>query len=57
MAKNKIQRIDQEIAKVREKIAEYQDMSTTVSATTVSKRAFVLVRLSLKKSYWTPWPI
>ena len=32
-------------------------MSTTVSATTVSKRAFVLVRLSLKKSYWTPWPI
>ena len=25
MAKNKIQRIDQEIAKVREKIAEYQD--------------------------------
>ena len=25
MAKNKIDRIDQEIAKVREKIAEYQD--------------------------------
>ena len=25
MAKNKIQRIDQEIAKVREKIAEYQE--------------------------------
>ena len=25
MAKNKIERIDQEITKVREKIAEYQD--------------------------------
>ena len=25
MAKNKIERIDQEIAKVREKIAEYQE--------------------------------
>ena len=32
-------------------------MSTTVSATTASKRAFVLVRLSLKKSCWMPWPI
>ena len=29
MAKNKIQRIDQEIAKVREKIAEYQDKLKT----------------------------
>ena len=29
MAKNKIQRIDQEIAKVREKIAEYQDKQKT----------------------------
>ena len=27
MAKNKIERIDQEITKVREKIAEYQEMS------------------------------
>ena len=26
MAKNKIERIDQEITKVREKIAEYQEM-------------------------------
>ena len=30
MAKNKIQRIDQEIAKVREKIAEYQDKLKTL---------------------------
>ena len=29
MAKNKIQRIDQEIAKVREKIAEYQEKLKT----------------------------
>ena len=29
MAKNKIQRIDQEIARVREKIAEYQDKLKT----------------------------
>ena len=32
MAKNKIQRIDQEIAKVREKIAEYQDKLKTLEA-------------------------
>ena len=32
MAKNKIQRIDQEIAKVREKIAEYQDKPKTLEA-------------------------
>ena len=32
MAKNKIQRIDQEIAKVREKIAEYQDRLKTLEA-------------------------
>ena len=32
MAKNKIQRIDQEIAKVREKIAEYQDKLKTLNA-------------------------
>ena len=31
MAKNKIQRIDQEIAKVREKIAEYQDKLKTLA--------------------------
>ena len=30
MAKNKIQRIDQEIAKVREKITEYQDKLKTL---------------------------
>ena len=30
MAKNKIQRIDQEISKVREKIAEYQDKLKTL---------------------------
>ncbi len=30
--KNKIQRIDQEIAKVREKIAEYQDKLKTLEA-------------------------
>ena len=28
MAKNKIERIDQEITKVREKIAEYQETSS-----------------------------
>ena len=28
MAKNKIERIDQEITKVREKIAEYQEFQT-----------------------------
>ena len=32
MAKNKIQRIDQEIAKVREKIMEYQDRLKTLEA-------------------------
>ena len=32
MAKNKIQRIDQEIAKVREKIAEYQDKLKALEA-------------------------
>ena len=32
MAKNKIQRIDQDIAKVREKIAEYQDKLKTLEA-------------------------
>lgn len=32
MAKNKIQRIDQEIAKVREKITEYQDKLKTLEA-------------------------
>ena len=32
MAKNKIQRIDQEIAKVREKIAEYQDKLKNLEA-------------------------
>ena len=32
MAKNKIQRIDQEIAKVREKIEEYQDKLKTLEA-------------------------
>ena len=32
MAKNKIQRIDQEISKVREKIAEYQDKLKTLEA-------------------------
>ena len=32
MAKNKIQRIDQEIAKVRENIAEYQDKLKTLEA-------------------------
>ena len=32
MAKNKIQRIDQEIAKVREKIAECQDKLKTLEA-------------------------
>ena len=32
MAKNKIQRIDQEIAKVCEKIAEYQDKLKTLEA-------------------------
>ena len=32
MAKNKIPRIDQEIAKVREKIAEYQDKLKTLEA-------------------------
>ena len=32
MAKNKIQRIDQEIARVREKIAEYQDKLKTLEA-------------------------
>ena len=32
MAKNKMQRIDQEIAKVREKIAEYQDKLKTLEA-------------------------
>ena len=32
MAKNKIQRIDQEIAKVREKIAEYEDKLKTLEA-------------------------
>ena len=30
MAKNKIERIDQEIAKVREKIAEYQEMTSNI---------------------------
>jgi len=32
MAKNKIERIDQEIAKVREKIAEYQEKLKTLEA-------------------------
>ena len=32
MAKNKIERIDQEITKVREKIAEYQDKLKTLEA-------------------------
>ena len=32
MAKNKTQRIDQEIAKVREKIAEYQEKLKTLEA-------------------------
>ena len=32
MAKNKIQRIDQEIARVREKIAEYQGKLKTLEA-------------------------
>ena len=32
MAKNKIQRIDQEISKVREKITEYQDKLKTLEA-------------------------
>lgn len=32
MAKNKIKRIDQEIAKVREKITEYQDKLKTLEA-------------------------
>ena len=32
MGKNKIQRIDQEIAKIREKIAEYQDKLKTLEA-------------------------
>lgn len=32
MAKNKIQRIDQEITKVREKITEYQDKLKTLEA-------------------------
>ena len=32
MAKNKIQRIDQEIAKVREKITEYQNKLKTLEA-------------------------
>ena len=32
MAKNKIQRIDQEIAKVREKIAEHQEKLKTLEA-------------------------
>ena len=32
MAKNKIERIDQEIAKVREKIAEYQEKLKALEA-------------------------
>ena len=32
MAKNKIERIDQEITKVREKIAEYQEKLKTLEA-------------------------
>ena len=43
------------LEKVFSQASEY--MSITVSAITASKRVFVLVRLSLKKSCWTPWPI
>ena len=32
-------------------------MSTTASATTASRKALALARLSLKKSCWMPWPI
>ena len=40
-----------------EPIKPGEGMSITVSAITVSKRGFVLVRLSLKKSCWMLWLI
>lgn len=45
MAKNKIQRIDQEIAKVREKIAEYQDKLKTLEAQKTEAENLQIVQL------------
>ena len=45
MAKNKIQRIDQDIAKVREKIAEYQDKLKTLEAQKTEAENLQIVQL------------
>lgn len=45
MAKNKIQRIDQEISKVREKIAEYQDKLKTLEAQKTEAENLQIVQL------------
>lgn len=45
MAKNKIQRIDQEIAKVREKIAEYQDKLKTLEAQKIEAENLEIVQM------------
>ena len=44
-------------AKMRPQKDPRMYMSTTASATTASRKALALARLSLKKSCWMPWPI
>ena len=45
MAKNKIERIDQEITKVREKIAEYQEKLKTLEAQKTEAENLEIVQL------------
>ncbi len=46
MAKNKIQRIDQEIARVREKIAEYQEKLKTLEAQKTEAENLEIVQMA-----------
>ena len=55
MAKNKIQRIDQEIAKVREKIAEYQDKLKTLEAQKTEAENLEIVQM-VRALRLTPGP-
>ena len=53
MAKNKIQRIDQEIARVREKIAEYQDKLKTLEAQKTEAENLEIVQM-VRALHMTP---
>ena len=48
MAKNKIERIDQEIEKTREKIAEYQEKPVSYTHLDVYKRQGGLARITAR---------